>query len=288
MKIGLTGATGFIGSRIEVLAAKRGWPVTGYSRQVRPGLRLMPAEGLPDVSGLDAMMHLAGESVMGIWTPAKKKAIRDSRVLTTRRVVDAMLTQPSAPRVLVSASAIGYYGDTGERIADETAPLGEGFLPEVCEEWEAETRRAADNGIRVALIRIGFVLGRGGALKMIKPVFSLGLGGNLGNGRQWMSGVHVDDVAGMFLHAAENDTVRGPLNAVMPEPFRNAEFTQAVAQTLHRPAFIPAPAFALKLALGELSQLMLGSNRIVPPATLAAGYKYQYPDLRSALREALG
>lgn len=287
MKIGLTGATGFIGSRIEVLAAKRGWQVTGYSRKARPGLRVMPSEGLPDVSGLDAMLNLAGESVMGLWTPAKKKAIRDSRVHTTRRVVDAMLATTAGPRTLINASAIGYYGNTGERIADETTPLGAGFLPEVCEEWEAEGRRAEQHGIRVVFVRIGFVLGHGGALKLIKPVFSLGLGGNLGDGHQWMSGIHVDDVAGLFLHAVEHDTIKGPLNAVMPEPFRNAEFTKALAQTLHRPAFIPAPAFALKLALGELSELMLGSNRIVPSATLASGYQYQYPDLRSALREAL-
>lgn len=287
MNIGLTGATGFIGSRIKALAAERSWQVTGFSRQPREGMRVMPAQGVPDVSGLDAVLNLAGESVFGLWTAAKKKAILDSRVETTRRVVDAMLAHAAGPRVLINASAIGYYGDTGERICDETSPLGEGFLAEVCEEWEAEARRAEQHGIRIAFVRIGFVLGHGGALKLIKPAFSLGLGGNLGDGHQWMSGVHVDDVAGLFLHAAENVAVTGPLNAVMPEPFRNAEFTQAVAQTLHRPAFIPAPAFALKLALGELSALMLASSRIVPPATQASGYTYRYPDLKSALREAL-
>ncbi len=288
MKIGLTGATGFIGSRIKTLAEQSGSTVIGYSRTPRDGMRVLPAEGPIDVSGLDAVLNLAGESIMGLWTEGKKARIRDSREQTTRRIVDAMIAQADGPRVLVNASAIGFYGETGERIVDESTPAGTGFLAEICQQWEALAARAEQAGIRVVCVRIGFVLGHGGALKLIKPAFSLALGGNLGDGRQWMSGVHVDDVAGIFLHAASQDSVRGPLNAVLPEPFRNEEFTRTVASTLHRPAVIPAPAFLLKLALGELSQLMLGSNRVVPTATLASGYRFKYPDLTSALAEALG
>lgn len=288
MKIGLTGATGFIGSRIKTLAEQRGWTVVGYSRKPREGMRVLPANGPIDVSGLDAVLNLAGESIMGLWTDAKKARIRDSREQTTRRIVEAMIAQPDGPRILINASAIGFYGETSERVVDESSPAGTGFLAEICQQWEALAAQAEPAGIRVVCVRIGFVLGHGGALKLIKPAFSLGLGGNLGDGRQWMSGVHVDDVAGIFLHAVEDDSVKGPLNAVMPEPFRNAEFTKTIGHILHRPTILPAPAFALKLALGELSQLMLGSNRIRPTATLASGYRFQYPDLKSALVEALG
>jgi len=288
MKIGLTGATGFIGSRIKTLAEQRGWTVVGYSRTPREGMRALPPEGPIDVSGLDAVLNLAGESIMGLWTDAKKARIRDSRVQVTRRIVDAMIAQADGPRVLINASAIGFYGETSERVVDEGTPVGTGFLAEICQQWEALAARAESAGIRVVCVRIGFVLGHGGAMKLIKPAFSLGVGGNLGDGRQWMSGVHVDDVAGIFLHAVENESVKGPLNAVMPEPFRNADFTKTIGQILHRPTILPAPAFMLKLALGELSQLMLGSNRIVPTATLASGYRFKYPDLKSALAEALG
>lgn len=287
MNIGVTGATGFIGSRVRALAAEWKWPVTGFSRKPKAGQRLLSATERPDLSGLDAVINLAGESVFGLWTKGKKERILSSRGDTTRRIVDAMSADPHGPRVLVNASAIGYYGDTGDVPHSESDPAGAGFLAETCQAWEAEAIRAEQAGIRVVLIRIGFVLGHGGALKMMKPAFSLGLGGRLGTGQQWMSGIHVDDVAGLCLHAAETDSVRGPLNAVMPEPFTNEEFTQAVAKTLHRPAIIPAPAFALKLALGELSDLMLASSRILPTATQASGYVYQYPTLPAALREAL-
>jgi uncharacterized protein (TIGR01777 family) len=202
-------------------------------------------------------------------------------VLGTRRLVEVLNTAPDAPRVFVCGSAIGYYGDTGERAVTESSPAGEGFLAEVAQAWEHEAAQAGR--ARVALIRTGFVLGRdGGAMKLIRPVFRAGLGGPLGNGRQWMSCIHVEDVAGLILHAIEHADVSGPLNAVQPEPVRNADFTRVLAHAAHRPAIFPAPALALKLALGELSHLLLDSQRVLPEATLASGYRFRFPTLAAA------
>ncbi len=287
MKIGVTGASGFIGARVCALAAERGHECVRFSRQPRDGARLFDAKTPPDFAGLDAVIHLAGESILGLWTAEKKRRIMESRVEGTRRVVEAMAESPEGPRVLIGASAVGFYGDTGENQVDENSSVGAGFLAETCQRWEAETQRAEASGVRVARVRIGFVLGRGGAMKMIGPLFRLGLGGNLGNGRQWMSGVHVDDVAGMFLWAAENAAVSGPVNAVMPEPFRNAQFTRDVAKSLHRPAFLPAPALAIRLALGELSHVMLDSCRVVPRRALDGGYVFRFATLPAALQDVL-
>lgn len=286
MKIGITGASGFIGSRIVETAREAGHEPIGFSRQERPGFRVLNDQTPVDLGGLDAVMNLAGESVFDVWTAAKKERILKSRVETTRRIVQAM-SAPDAPKILVNASAIGFYGETGENQVDEGSPSGQGFLAEVCRQWEAAALEAEKAGVRVVCIRTGFVIGRGGAMKLIKPVFSLGLGGNLGNGQQWMSGVHVDDVAGLFLWAAENDAIQGPVNAVMPEPFRNQEFTRETASVLHRPAFLPAPAFAMRIVLGELSSLMLDSSRVVPAVASQAGYAYRHPTLRGALEAAL-
>lgn len=291
MNIGITGISGFVGSRVRELAAGRGHTVVGYSR--RPDLaspetrRLFSTESRPDLSGLDAVVNLAGESIQGLWTADKKRRIRESRVQGTRRVVEALAAMKNPPRVLINASAVGFYGDTGDRTVDETAPAGRGFLAEVGEAWEAEAMRAGALGVRVVCVRIGFVLGRGGALKVIAPLFRLGLGGRLGDGRQGMSGVHVDDVAGIVLWAAENAAVSGAVNAVMPEPFTNRQFTAEVARAVRRPAILPAPAFALRLALGELSHLMLDNCRVVPRRTLEAGYVFRFATLPAALQDAL-
>ena len=287
MKIGITGFSGFIGSRVAELCRAGGHEVVGFSRRSGAGTRLFDREKLPDLSDLDAVVNLAGESIMGLWTRNKKRAILESRILGTRQLVRAMAAGGQKPRVLVNASAIGFYGDTGERLVDETSPSGQGFLAEVAREWEAEAEEAAALGVRVVCLRIGFVLGRGGALKLIAPLFRVGWGGRLGNGRQWMSGVHVDDVAGLAIWALENDSVRGAVNAVMPEPFRNEEFTRELARAVHRPAFLPAPAFALRLGLGELSHLMLDSTRVSPRRAPEGGYVFRFATLASALQDAL-
>ena len=233
-------------------------------------------------------MHLAGESVLGLWTRRKRQAIRDSRVLGTRAVVDGIKALADKP-ALVSASAIGYYGDTGDRQTDESHPPGDDFLASVSVDWEAEAVRAGEAGARVAILRIGFVLAPdGGAMSKLKPVFRLGLGGRLGSGRQWMSLVHVDDVAGMALWAAQSESVAQPLNCVLPEPLRNADFTRRVARLLRRPAFFHVPAPLLRLAAGDLSRLFLASQRIVPARASAAGYRFAFPAVQDALADSVG
>lgn len=286
MKVGLTGASGFIGGHVRTLCERHGHEVVPFSRKPKDGARMWGES--PDVGGLDAVVNLAGESIMGLWTRAKKQRIEESRVHGTRNLVEAMKKAKDGPRILVNASAIGFYGDTGETTVDEDSPEGSGFLAEVGSAWEAEALKAQEAGIRVVCVRIGFVLGKGGALKLIVPLFRAGLGGKLGDGRQWMSGVHVDDVAGMMRWALETDGVTGPVNAVMPEPFRNEEFTRELARAVRRPAFLPAPAFALRLGLGELSDLMLASSRVIPSRAIDQDYVFRFATLPSALQDAVG
>ncbi|HEY5707134.1 MAG TPA: TIGR01777 family oxidoreductase [Terrimicrobiaceae bacterium] len=287
MKVGITGVTGFIGSRVSAHCGSRGHEIVGFSRRPTAGARLFRADTPPDLSGLDAIVNLAGEPILGLWTAEKKRRIRESRIAGTRRIVETIQQMATRPRVLLNASAIGLYGDTGETLVDESSPAGSGFLAEVCQEWEGEARRAESFGLRVVFVRIGFVLGSGGALKLIRPVFKMGLGGRLGTGRQWMSGVHVEDVAGIMVWALENETVNGAVNAVMPAPFRNVDFTRELAKCLGRPAVFPAPAFALRLVLGELSGLMLDNSRVAPRIPSEGGYKYQFPTLSAALENVV-
>ncbi len=287
MKIGITGFTGFVGNRLTRLAEEGGHQVTGFSRHPANGARSFSFNQPCDVSGLDAVIHLAGESILGLWTEKKKRRIRESRILGTRSVVDGFESSNHPPRVLVSASAVGIYGDTGEAETDESSASGNGFLAGVAREWEAEAMRAEALGVRVVLLRIGFVLGPGGAMKLIGPLFRAGLGGNLGNGRQWMSAVHVDDVAGMALWAAQTPSLRGPVNAVMPSPFRNADFTKALGAAFHRPTILPAPAFAIRLVLGELSHVLLDNCRVRPSVALREGYHYVHQSLSEAVCNGL-
>ncbi len=283
MRLGITGASGFIGRRAAEMATARGWEVVPFSRQPRDAQtrRFVPGEPA-DVEGLDALLHLAGEPVLGLWTADKRRRIMESRVSGTRSIVEGIARAKLPPRVLISGSAVGVYGDTGDREVDESSPPGRGFLADVCRAWEAEAEKARD--ARVVLLRTGFVLGReGGAMKMILPVFRSGLGGRLGSGRQWMSCVHVDDVAGMALWAVEEEAITGPLNAVMPSPVTNATFTRAVARAVHRPALLPAPAFALRLVLGRMASMLLDSSRVRPAVAEDAGYKYAFHDLSAAL-----
>ena len=281
VNIGILGARGYVGTRLSKMAVAAGHSIVPFSRGGAAGFRQILADGPLDFSGLDAVVNLAGEPIVGLWTKSKKSEILRSRVDTTRRVVESL--HPGGPRVLINASAIGFYGDTGENEVDESSSAGSGFLAEVCQAWEAAAAPAENLGVRTVLLRIGFVTGPGGAMRLIGPLFKLGLGGKLGSGRQWMSCIHVDDVAGMILWALVNNTVRGPLNAVNPDPVRNSEFTQILARVLHRPAIFPAPAFALRLALGELSRLLLDRVRVLPTKALALGYRYRHPTLEEGL-----
>jgi uncharacterized protein (TIGR01777 family) len=243
------------------------------------------------VSGFDAVVHLAGESIVGRWTAQKQKAIRDSRVEGTRNLAAALAECQNKPAVFVCASAIGYYGNRGEEVLREESAGGQGFLPEVCREWEDATRAASASGIRTVNLRIGLVLSpKGGALgKMLTP-FKLGLGGRLGSGRQWSSWIHVDDIAGGIQHAMRTESLSGPVNFVAPNAVRNAEFTKVLASVLGRPAFFPVPALALHLAFGKMAaeELLLSSQLVEPGKLSASGYPFLFRELRPALENLLG
>jgi uncharacterized protein (TIGR01777 family) len=240
----------------------------------------------PDLHGCEVIVHLAGESVVGLWTAAKKRRIVESRVLGTRRVVEAIGALAEKPEVFVSGSAIGFYGDRGEEELTEASPAGRGFLAETVQAWEAEAVKAT--GVRTVLLRTSIVLGKGGALAAMTPPFRLGLGGPLGDGRQWMSWIHVDDWVALALFAVENLDVAGPLNATAPWPARNADFTATLAKTLHRPAFLRVPAFALRAALGGFSAELLDSKRVLPATATAHGFGFRFPELAPALEDVLG
>jgi uncharacterized protein (TIGR01777 family) len=238
------------------------------------------------VSGFDAVIHLAGESVVGRWTDPKKKAIRDSRVLGTRNLATALTKSGAKPGVLVCASAVGFYGNRGDELLREESPSGQGFLPEVCREWEEASRIAANAGIRTVNIRIGLVLSpQGGALGSMLTPFKLGLGGRLGSGRQWWSWIHVDDIVGAIHHALDTQSLSGAVNLVAPNPTRNAEFTKILASVLGRPAMFPVPEFALRAALGRTAaqELLLASQRVEPAKLAASGYSFRFRELRAAL-----
>ena len=284
-RLGIFGASGFVGGALRDLAVSRGNEVVCFSRQERTGFRIFRGAG--DLDGLDAVVNLAGEPILGIWTAARKQKILESRVRGTSRIVEAITSGKSTVRTLVNASAIGFYGDTGDRVVDETSPRGQGFLAETCQAWETAASAAVLSGVRVVLLRIGFVIGNGGAMGLIRPVFRMGLGGRLGSGKQWMSCIHVGDVAGMILWALEHQSVLGPVNAVMPEPVTNAGFTEAVAASVCRPAIFPVPAFVLKAALGELSHVLLDSSRVSPGVAVRLGYPYRFSALEDALQSLL-
>jgi len=294
MKIGITGASGFIGHHIIPIAKARGHDCVAFSRNPRNPVvgceetRCFSTNGDMDLDGLDAVIHLAGESVVGLWSAAKKRRIISSRVQGTRSLVDSMRRCSTPPRVFVSGSATGYYGNTADQITDESGLPGSGFLSEVCVAWEAEAEKAAQQGIRVVKLRTGMVLGAdGGALRAMKPAFRLGLGAELGDGEQWMAWIHVMDEAALVLFAIENESIEGSLNAVSPNPVKNGTFTTALADALGRPAIFRVPAPILRIMLGGFSAELLDSSRIVPARALNAGFTFQFPLLESALDEIL-
>jgi uncharacterized protein len=242
------------------------------------------------VSGFDVVIHLAGDSIVGVWTDSKRKSILESRVLGTRSVAKALAATDAKPRVFICASAIGFYGSRGDESLNESSPAGQGFLPEVSREWEQASRIAADAGIRTVNIRIGLVLSKkGGALAKMLPPFKLGLGGRLGPGTQWWSWIHVDDIVGAIQHAIETESLSGAVNLVAPHPVQNSEFTNILAAVLHRPAIFPVPRFALYLAFGKMAaeELLLSSQRVKPERLESTGYTFRFPELRGALENLL-
>jgi uncharacterized protein (TIGR01777 family) len=241
------------------------------------------------LEGVDAVVHLAGENIAERWTPAKKVKIRDSRVIGTQVLCEALARLASPPKVLVSASAIGYYGHRGEEILTDESPPGRGFLSEVCRAWEAATEPARQRGMRVVQLRFGVVLSpSGGALAKMLPPFRLGLGGVLGSGRQYMSWIALDDAVGTIQHVIVTDALQGPTNAVVPQAVTNREFTRTLGAVLGRPTVVPLPAFAARLMFGEMAdEVLLASTRVQPAKLLASGYRYRYPELQAALRHLL-
>jgi len=278
MTVGLTGASGFIGKALTERLHKAG-------HQVRP-IYLRTALAPDALAGCDAVVHLAGEPVAQRWTDEARARIMSSRVEGTRALVNAM--QIHQPQVLVSASAVGYYGSRGDAVLTEAEPPADDFLGNVAAAWEREAMEAESLGVRVARIRIGMVLGpNGGALQKMLLPFKLGLGGPIGGGQQWMSWIHLADLTALIQFLLGESTVRGVFNAVSPHPVTNEEFTRALGEAVHRPAFIPVPAFAVKLLVGDMAELILASQRAIPQAAERAGFTFRHPDVFGALTNVL-
>ncbi|HTJ87479.1 MAG TPA: TIGR01777 family oxidoreductase [Terriglobales bacterium] len=300
-RILISGASGLIGSslatffeshRDEVTRLVRRRPRSSDERQWDPMREIPPHL----VSAFDVVVHLSGESVSGRWNEAKKKRIRGSRVITTQNLARALVEAEIRPKVFVCASAIGYYGDRGNEVLTEDSPAGNGFLAEVSREWESATAPAADAGIRTANLRTGIVLSReGGALKQILLPFRLGLGGRVGDGRQWWSWIHIDDFVAAIQRIVDDTKggaspglLSGPINMTSPNPVTNDEFTRTLARVLKRPAVLPVPAFAARLAFGEFAQEgLLSSARVQPKKLLEAGFQFRFPRLEMALSELI-
>ena len=295
MIVAITGASGFIGKRLSASLQREGHMVRTLGRRPSvPGVEHYPWDASREpapfkaLEGTDAVVHLAGEPVAQRWNADVKRRIHDSRVVGTRNLVASFSQVLQAPKVLVSGSAIGWYGDRADQVLTEASDPGDGFLADTCREWEAEARKARTAGARVALIRTGIVLGtEGGALaKMLTP-FRLGVGGPLGSGQQWMSWIHIEDMVRLLLFALDNDTAEGPLNATAPHPVRNIDFSHALGAALGRPSFLPVPAFGLKLLFGEGATALLGSQRVLPEATAKAGFNFRFSAIRGALEDVL-
>ncbi|MGH7428637.1 MAG: TIGR01777 family oxidoreductase [Candidatus Methylomirabilaceae bacterium] len=297
MIIAVTGSAGLIGSRLTVLLGSGGHRVMRLLRsKPRPELDEVywdPVRGMVDTMALgrvDAVVHLAGESIAkGRWTARKKARIRDSRVIGTRVLSEALARLSPPPKVMICASAIGYYGDRGDEWLREESPPGSGFLADVCRQWEAAAEPARQRGIRVVHLRTGVVLSpAGGALRQMLLPFRMGLGGKIGSGRQYLSWIAIDDLLDVIMHALAADTLQGPVNAVSPNPVTNLEFTRTLGRVLGRPTLFPMPALAARLVFGEMAdELLLGSARVQPARLVATGYQFRLPMLDGALRYLL-
>lgn len=296
MKVLITGASGLVGTALQKSFAEKGYDMLLASRSEPKSeneIQWDAEKGFAEpekLEGIDAVVHLAGESVNGLrWTDEKKKAIRDSRVLGTRNVVEAISKIKSKPKVFVSSSAIGFYGERGDEELTESSNVGSGFLADVSREWEAESRRAEDAGIRTVLLRTGIVLSKdGGALGTMLLPFKLGVGGVIGSGKQWMSWISLDDHIAAINFVLENENIRGAVNSVSPRPVTNEEFTKTMGDVLYRPTFIPLPEFAVSMLLGEMGDaLLLASTRVMPKRLEDTGFEFKYPELKSALEHAV-
>ncbi|MEC4680591.1 MAG: TIGR01777 family oxidoreductase [Nitrospirota bacterium] len=295
MKVLITGSSGLIGSvLIESLASNGHEVIRLLRKKFAKDSPVWDPENdvidLADVRDIAAVVHLAGDNIAeGRWNDRKKGRIRNSRVRGTKLLAEFFAASEHKPRIIVSASAVGVYGDRGEELVDETSEPGNGFLADVCQQWEGATASAVDAGIRVANVRFGVVLSTaGGALKKMLLPFRMGLGGVIGGGKQYMSWVSIDDVVGMIQYVIGNDSMRGPVNLVSPHAVSNHEFTKTLGRVLHRPTIFPMPAFAARLAFGEMAnELLLSSTRAVPKKLMNSGYKFRHPELGEAFEHLL-
>jgi uncharacterized protein (TIGR01777 family) len=304
MKIAITGATGFVGSRLIEKLRDRGHQILVLTRNSAKAKKVFPNSAFPNletieynpkesgdwqqaISGCDAVINLAGEPISERWTPQHKIEIMESRQLGTRKIVEAIKQAESKPEVLINSSAIGYYGTSETATFDESSASGSDFLAQVCQQWEAEAEKVKEAGVRLVIIRTGIVLGNGGALgKMVGP-FKMFAGGPIGSGRQWFSWIHRDDLVNLIMEALKRSDMEGVYNGTAPNPVKMAQFCQTLGDVLHRPSWLPVPDFALELLLGDGAKVVLEGQQVLPKKTQSAGFQYQYPTLKPALTEIL-
>ena len=305
MKVAITGATGFVGSRLVQRLHKEGHSVLVLTRNPTFAQRVFPAKTFPNLeiiayqptasgswqdalAGCDGVVNLAGEPIAEQrWTPEHKQKILNSRKLGTQKIVEAIVKANPKPTVLVNASAIGFYGTSETATFDETSPSGNDFLAEVCQAWEAEANKVKDAGVRLVILRLGIVLGIGGALaKMITP-FKLFAGGPIGSGQQWFSWIHLDDLVSLIVQALTNPAMEGVYNATAPQPVRMNDLSQTMGQVMNRPSWLPVPAFAIEALLGDGAKVVLEGQEVRPKRAVEVGFQYKYPNLRSALTQIL-
>lgn len=305
MKVAITGATGFVGSRLVERLQKEGMGAVVLTRNTALAQKVFPFAAFPNVeivsytptkSGAwqsaiatcDGVVNLAGEPIgEGRWTPQRKQEILESRKLVTQKIVEAIATAHPKPSVLVNASAIGYYGTSETATFDENSQAGNDFLAQVCQAWETEAQKVTNAGVRLVILRFGIVLGTGGALgKMITP-FKLFAGGPIGNGQQWFSWIHLDDIVNLIMRALTHSEMQGVYNATAPQPVRMAQLSTTMGKVMNRPSWLPVPSFAIEALLGEGAMVVLEGQQVLPKRTQASGFEYKYPNLEPALAEIL-
>lgn len=305
MKVAITGATGFVGSRLVERLHAEGNRILVLTRNPERARKVFPSKNFPNVeivaytptesgewqksiSGCDGVVNLAGESLAeGRWTPERKQAIMDSRKIGTQKIVEAISQANPKPTVLVNPSAIGYYGTSETATFDETSPAGDGFLASVCQTWETEAQKVKELDVRLVILRVGIVLGMGGAIAKMLPPFKLFAGGPIGSGRQWFSWIDREDLVNLILSSLRRPDIEGVFNATAPNPVRMAEFSHTLGQVLKRPSWLPVPGFALEVLLGDAAVVVLEGQQVLPKRTLLSGFEYQYPKLKLALENIL-
>ncbi len=305
MKVAIAGATGFVGSRLVERLQAEGHQVVVFTRSRERAEQLFPRSVFSNVeivpytpttpgawqqaiAGCDGVVNLAGEAIAdGRWTESRKQEILSSRQLSTQNIVAAITQANPKPKVLVNASAVGYYGTSETATFDETSASGQDFLAQVCQTWEAEAQKVKDSGTRLVIVRIGIVLGMGGALAKMLPPFKLFAGGPVGSGRQWFSWIHREDLVSLILQALTRTNLQGVYNGTAPNPVRMAEFCHVLGEVLNRPSWLPVPDFALEALLGDGAKVVLEGQQVLPKHTLADGFPYQYPTVKQALSDIL-